>query len=104
MPHFNKPASVALPSDSNQGLYDPAFERDSCWVGFVADVNDPIAKARGLSSDCRRGQSLVLWAIAEGREAARHIDHYLTGQFSTLRARDRPLVQIEPLPRAVPDT
>jgi|SRR5271157_541787 len=102
MPHFNEPASLALPCYSRQGLYDPAFERDSCWVGFVADVNDPIAKARGLSSDCRRGQSLVVWAIAEGREAARHIDHYLTGQSSPLRARDRSLVQIEPPPVAVP--
>ena len=54
------------------------------------------------AGDCRRGQSLVVWAIAEGREAARHIDHYLTGQSSTLRARDRSLVQIEPLPLAVP--
>ncbi len=25
-------------SDSNPGLYDPAFERDSCGVGFVADM------------------------------------------------------------------
>jgi len=56
------------------------------------------------AGDCRRGQSLVVWAIAEGREAARHIDHYLTGQLSTLRARDRSLVQIEPLPLAVPGT
>src|SRR5271157_152983 len=56
------------------------------------------------AGDCRRGQSLVVWAIAEGREAARHIDHYLTGQSSTLRARDRSLVQIEPLPLAVPGT
>ena len=54
------------------------------------------------AGDCRRGQSLVVWAIAEGREAARHIDHYLTGQPSTLRARDQSLVQIEPLPLAVP--
>ncbi|MBP7935747.1 MAG: glutamate synthase subunit beta [Phycisphaerae bacterium] len=30
--------------------------------------------------DMRRGQSLVVWAISEGREAARSIDQYLTGQ------------------------
>ena len=29
--------------------------------------------------DCRRGQSLVVWAIAEGREAARECDRHLTG-------------------------
>ncbi len=28
------------------------------------------------AGDCRRGQSLVVWAIAEGREAARSIDEY----------------------------
>lgn len=30
-------------------------------------------------SDCRRGQSLVVWAINEGRQAAREIDSYLRG-------------------------
>jgi glutamate synthase (NADPH) small chain len=27
----------------------------------------------------RRGQSLVVWAISEGRKAARAIDHHLMG-------------------------
>jgi len=31
------------------------------------------------AGDARRGQSLVVWAIAEGREAARQIDRYLRG-------------------------
>ena len=31
------------------------------------------------AGDMRRGQSLVVWAIAEGREAAHHIDTYLMG-------------------------
>ena len=31
------------------------------------------------AGDCRRGQSLVVWAIREGREAAREIDRYLMG-------------------------
>jgi glutamate synthase (NADPH/NADH) small chain len=29
--------------------------------------------------DARRGQSLIVWAIAEGREAARSCDEYLQG-------------------------
>ncbi|HIA18761.1 MAG TPA: glutamate synthase subunit beta [Planctomycetaceae bacterium] len=37
------------------------------------------------AGDCRRGQSLVVWAINEGRGAARAIDRYLMGQ-STLPA------------------
>lgn len=43
------------------------------------------------AGDCRRGQSLVVWAIAEGREAARNVDEYLTGNPSILRGRDLPL-------------
>ncbi|MDO8751246.1 MAG: glutamate synthase subunit beta [Dehalococcoidia bacterium] len=31
------------------------------------------------AGDLRRGQSLVVWAIAEGREAAHHLDKYLMG-------------------------
>jgi glutamate synthase (NADPH) small chain len=31
------------------------------------------------AGDARRGQSLVVWAIAEGRHAAHHIDKFLTG-------------------------
>jgi glutamate synthase (NADPH/NADH) small chain len=31
------------------------------------------------AGDARRGQSLVVWAIAEGRRCARVVDHHLTG-------------------------
>lgn len=34
--------------------------------------------------DCRRGQSLVVWAITEGRQAARQVDTFLTGRPSGL--------------------
>ncbi|MFM6948660.1 MAG: glutamate synthase subunit beta [Aquirufa sp.] len=33
-----------------------------------------------VAGDSRRGQSLVVWAISEGREAAREIDKYLMGK------------------------
>jgi NAD(P)H-dependent glutamate synthase small subunit len=36
------------------------------------------------AGDCRRGQSLVVWAISEGREVARCVDEYLTGRPSLL--------------------
>lgn len=32
------------------------------------------------AGDCRRGQSLIVWAINEGREAAREVDRYLMGR------------------------
>ena len=41
------------------------------------------------AGDCRRGQSLVVWAIAEGREAAREVDEYLMGE-SRLQSRSTP--------------
>ncbi|WP_400262371.1 glutamate synthase subunit beta [Sphingobacterium sp. SG20118] len=31
------------------------------------------------AGDCRKGQSLVVWAIAEGRECARKVDEFLMG-------------------------
>jgi glutamate synthase (NADPH/NADH) small chain len=39
------------------------------------------------AGDCRRGQSLVVWAIWEGREAARSVDTYLQGE-SHLQSRE----------------
>jgi glutamate synthase (NADPH/NADH) small chain len=39
------------------------------------------------AGDCRRGQSLVVWALWEGREAARAVDRYLVGE-SWLQARE----------------
>ncbi|GLT38782.1 hypothetical protein SLA2020_130080 [Shorea laevis] len=30
------------------------------------------------AGDCQRGQSLVVWAISEGRQAAAQVDKYLT--------------------------
>ena len=32
-----------------------------------------------VAGDQRRGQSLIVWAISEGRQAAHHIDTYLMG-------------------------
>jgi len=32
------------------------------------------------AGDMRRGQSLVVWAIREGRQAARSVDEYLMGE------------------------
>jgi glutamate synthase (NADPH/NADH) small chain len=37
--------------------------------------------------DMRRGQSLVVWAISEGREAARKVDEFLMGH-SMLESKD----------------
>ena len=40
------------------------------------------------AGDMRRGQSLIVWAISEGREAAHHIDTYLMGEPSKLPIKE----------------
>ncbi len=47
-----------------------------------------------VAGDAGRGQSLIVWAIAEGRAAAASVDRYLTGDTnlpSPIRASARPL-------------
>jgi glutamate synthase (NADPH) small chain len=46
-----------------------------------------------VAGDMRRGQSLVVWAISEGRECARKVDEYLTGT-SLLESRDQNLIAV----------
>jgi glutamate synthase (NADPH/NADH) small chain len=46
------------------------------------------------AGDIRRGQSLVVWAISEGREAARAVDTWLMGS-SALETKDESFVHIE---------
>jgi glutamate synthase (NADPH/NADH) small chain len=45
--------------------------RDARWMTNVPGVF--------TAGDMQRGQSLIVWAIAEGRSAARGIDQFLTG-------------------------
>jgi glutamate synthase (NADPH) small chain len=60
--------------------HDPRGNYKAAHGSFATNV-DKIFTA----GDCRRGQSLVVWAINEGRGAARRIDEYLMGE-STLPA------------------
>ncbi len=45
------------------------------------------------AGDARRGQSLVVWAISEGREAARAVDEYLMGE-SVLEAKEKGVLNL----------
>jgi glutamate synthase (NADPH/NADH) small chain len=47
-----------------------------------------------LAGDMRRGQSLVVWAISEGREAAVKVDEFLMGT-SSLPQKDASFFQVE---------
>ncbi len=50
-------------------------------TNVAASENDYKTNVAGVftAGDQRRGQSLIVWAIAEGRQAAHHIDSYLMG-------------------------
>jgi glutamate synthase (NADPH/NADH) small chain len=48
--------------------------RDERWMTSVPGVF--------TAGDMQRGQSLIVWAIAEGRSAARAVDEYLMGRTS----------------------
>ena len=45
------------------------------------------------AGDMRRGQSLVVWAISEGREAARAVDNFLMGNTS-LEAKEKGILNL----------
>ena len=51
------------------------------WETFAAEHGSFATSREGVfaAGDCRRGQSLVVWAINEGRGAAKAVDTYLMG-------------------------
>ena len=50
-------------------------------TNIKATTKDYATNVKGIftAGDMRRGQSLIVWAISEGREAAYHVDKYLMG-------------------------
>ena len=55
-------------------LQDPRSNIKTDAGKFVTSVPGVFA-----AGDCRRGQSLVVWAIREGRQCAHAVDAYLMG-------------------------
>lgn len=64
-------------------------------TNIKASAKDYATNVPGIFSagDMRRGQSLIVWAISEGRQAAHHVDKYLMG------ASNLPLKDDNDLPR-----
>ncbi|MGA0209535.1 MAG: FAD-dependent oxidoreductase, partial [Candidatus Nanopelagicales bacterium] len=65
--------------------------------GAIARHDDYSTEIEGVfvAGDAGRGQSLIVWAIAEGRAAAASVDRYLMGTTnlpSPIRASARPLM------------
>lgn len=58
-------------------------------TNIKAATTDYATNVAGIFSagDMRRGQSLIVWAISEGRQAAHHVDRYLMGS-SNLPLKD----------------
>jgi len=70
---FTGPEKNALLTDLGVALTDRGnVARDARWM-----TNVPGVFAAG---DMQRGQSLIVWAIADGRSAARAIDQHLMGE------------------------
>ena len=79
------------------GFLHPQHEGLLQQLGVELDSRGNIAAAEGsyqtttpqifAAGDMRRGQSLVVWAISEGRECARKVDEYLMG-YSELESKD----------------
>ncbi|MBT2458075.1 glutamate synthase subunit beta [Streptomyces sp. ISL-86] len=74
------------------------FARDAGFaaVGEPSPTRLPGLRPEGVfvAGDAGRGQSLVVWAIAEGRAAAAAVDRYLTGTTALpapIGAQDRPM-------------
>ncbi|MGS2727623.1 glutamate synthase subunit beta [Psychroserpens sp. BH13MA-6] len=64
-------------------------------TNIKATTKDYATNVKGIftAGDMRRGQSLIVWAISEGREAAHYVDAYLMGQSNL------PLKEAGDLPR-----
>ncbi len=72
------------------GLETDARTNIKCDANYMTNVDGFFA-----AGDGRRGQSLIVWAISEGREAAHSIDTYLMGhsQLPTKGPGDLPLIR-----------
>ncbi len=90
---------VALPCDRlilALGFTGPDTRAIVEQLGVAVDRRGNLATDAGYATsvpgvyacgDARRGQSLIVWAIAEGREAARHVDAFVRAGDSVLPAR-----------------
>jgi glutamate synthase (NADPH/NADH) small chain len=70
---------LALGFTGPESALPRAFGCDLDPRGLVRTGEDKMTSVPGVfaAGDCARGQSLVVWAIKEGRSAARGVDRYL---------------------------
>ncbi len=75
-------AGFTGPELASLGLEDPSVRTERATLLVDDDWRTPIAGAAPVFAcgDAVRGQSLIVWAIAEGRSAASAIDAHLMGE------------------------
>jgi glutamate synthase (NADPH) small chain len=75
--------AMGFSGPENQLLDQLSVEKDT-RSNAKAELGKFGTSAPGVfaAGDMRRGQSLIVWAIAEGRQAAREVDRYLMGETS----------------------
>ncbi|MCP4070151.1 MAG: glutamate synthase subunit beta [Hyphomicrobiales bacterium] len=73
--------AMGFVSPVHEGLLDSMGIKTDERGNILATVNDYKTSLENVfgAGDCRRGQSLVVWAIREGRQAARSVDQMLMG-------------------------
>lgn len=68
------------------------LEKDAKGNVLANDINYKTSHPKIFAcGDMRRGQSLVVWAISEGRECARNVDEFLRKEVSVLENKDESL-------------
>ena len=85
---------IAMGFTGPEGIEDPAVPLGRGPRGAFERTKDYATEVPGVfvAGDAGRGQSLIVWAIAEGRAAAASVDAYLTGETvlpSPVTAHDR---------------
>jgi len=83
---------------NNDGKFEPVpgTEREipAGLVLFAMGFTGPERGDLVVAGDCGRGQSLIVWAIAEGRACAAGVDRFLTGSTTLpvpVQPTDRPI-------------
>jgi len=66
--------------EQGESLKASGVELDAC--GNVQADAAQMTSLKGIftAGDMRRGQSLIVWAISEGRKTAHYVDKYLNGE------------------------
>jgi glutamate synthase (NADPH/NADH) small chain len=87
-----RPADLVLLAMGFLGPEQPVLEQLGVEADARSNAKAPTyaTSAEGVfaAGDARRGQSLIVWAINEGRQCARIVDRYLSGDTAAARSSE----------------